>query len=449
MRRVVAAFIICTACARHVPPHLLVNEPTPEELIARSVTDLPSTIELLANRDPLVRAPPLPERDGLDDFESGKPVLAYLDLISLLESGEGAPARELQELEETYPESLAVPLSRGYRLRMIENRLAQWTEPDESVEAEIARLLFPLPATARADGLPRSPLEWVLEGDHEVDRLRAMSDQWALRSWFCSPHLPLTVVGNSLRQARYAGLAETDLGRLLIARAEATSADDSSAWSNLEEATWLALNHAAADRDHEQAAWAALRKEAIDRTGASRPIAAELRQAIDGLSNNASNDRAAGGALTALAALDWHLGCQPRCSRLDRVRALDEASRWGPEVAAIARTWQVIALKEAIDTLDVGHDTVLYPRAMVGLLDALIGTGAGSVDQALLRQQNPDATTWLAIGRSVGTDGLTDWDGASVALGQHLSSMADRAIQADPPGRYLPLLQRIRHRAVP
>ena len=96
---------------------------------------------------------------------------------------------------------------------------------------------------------------------------------------------------------------------LILAIRRVLSADDSSAWSNLEEATWLALNHAAADRDHEQAAWAALRKEAIDRTGASRPIAAELRQAIDGLSNNASNDRAAGGALTALAALDSGRRC--------------------------------------------------------------------------------------------------------------------------------------------
>ena len=51
-------------------------------------------------------------------------VLAYLDLISLLESGEGAPARELQELEETYPESLAATVS-NRSLRRIPSRNAK------------------------------------------------------------------------------------------------------------------------------------------------------------------------------------------------------------------------------------------------------------------------------------------------------------------------------------
>ncbi|MFT4622095.1 MAG: hypothetical protein ACI8PZ_000748 [Myxococcota bacterium] len=440
---------LSTGCGRRIPPHLLVQEEPPEIVAARQVTTLDAAVALMVSKDPLVRAPRLPDRESVDDMTDGEPLMAYLDTIAALEQGDGAAARELQGLADTFPTTIAVPLSRGYRLRMIENRLASWTQPDEEIEGEIAALLVALPSVESSDELPRRPLDWLTEGSVDPSVVRAAGDQWVLRGWLVSPDIPIASVAESLRQARYASLADHPVGALLLARADGVSAPPTGGWDALSEATWLALNRAAADRDHEQANWAQLRADASERLGTKAPVEHLLEQARVALAANASDDKSAGGALLALAAAAWSRGCTPRCTRLDRTSAISESSRWHSDVAALSRVWEVIALKDALDTLEVGHDTVLFPRAMVGLVDALEGTGAGQLDQALLRRRKPDASTWLTIGRAVGVDGTTDWPSTQVALGKHLANAATVAIDASPPGAYRSLLERIQERAVP
>jgi hypothetical protein len=443
------AMLTCASCARQIPPHLLVELPSGDEASQRNVVDLQSAVALIASRDPLVRAPPLPTRASLSQFPEGEPLLAYLDTIASLERGEGAPGRELQQLEEVHPLTIVVPLARGYRLRMVENRLAGWNQPNEALESEIARLLVPLPAAVSADSLPRRPLEWVLGGDTDPARIRELGDAWALRGWLASPELPLTAVALSISEPRYTMLAQSPLGTLLVRRASGSTAASETGWSALEEATWLSLNRSAADRDHEQAKWASLRQKAGSTIKSDDPILALLEQARASLTEDASSDRSAGAVLLSVAAISWSEGCSPTCSRVDRVTAMEEASRWHPQVQHLARVWQVIALKDAIDTLEVGHDTILYPRAVVGLVDALSGTGGRGLDQSLLRQQKPDPSTWLMIGRAIGAEGITDWDGARTTLGRHLASVVEHTVAGDPPERYLPLLERIGERAVP
>jgi hypothetical protein len=89
----------------------------------------------------------------------------------------------------------------------------------------------------------------------------------------------------------------------------------------------------------------------------------------------------------------------------------------------------------------------MFPRAMVDLLDALLGTGAGPFDADLLRTRKPDAVTWLALGRALGTDACTDWASARASLGVHLANAvsAVRAGRTDP--REVELLDRIARRA--
>ncbi len=50
---------------------------------------------------------------------------------------------------------------------------------------------------------------------------------------------------------------------------------------------------------------------------------------------------------------------------LDRVDGLTAAGRWHPELRPLALTWRTIALKRAMDGMDAGRDTVLYPFAFI------------------------------------------------------------------------------------
>jgi len=92
---------------------------------------------------------------------------------------------------------------------------------------------------------------------------------------------------------------------------------------------------------------------------------------------------------------------------------------------------------------------VLFPRAMVDLTDALIGTGAGPLEAQLLRRRTPDPAVWLALGRSVGTEAVTDWEGARIALGGHLEAQATQARERCDDDALDPLFDRIIRRAVP
>ena len=113
---------------------------------------------------------------------------------------------------------------------------------------------------------------------------------------------------------------------------------------------------------------------------------------------------------------------------LDRVDAINQTSRWHPEIAALSKTWMVIALKHAIDSMEVGKDSVLFPTLLVDLVDALIGTGAHSIDANILRKRTPDPSIWLAITRSLGDDEGTNWQDSRIQLIRHLNQIANEAI---------------------
>ncbi|HHO52342.1 MAG TPA: hypothetical protein ENK18_16090 [Deltaproteobacteria bacterium] len=215
-------------------------------------------------------------------------------------------------------------------------------------------------------------------------------------------------------------------------------------------ATQLALHRAAADRDREQAAWAELLTAESEALGGTDPISILLERARSQLTPAATDDRAAGAALLALSAQRWIEQCPSEpCAGIDRVETMAAAGRWHSSIAPLAATWQVVALKEALDTLEVGHDTALFPTAIVDLVDALLGTGGGPLDARILRKQRPDPGVWLSIARAVGTEGVVDWEGAREALGQHLLAETQRAeeLVSDPELRLH--LERIHRRAIP
>jgi hypothetical protein len=125
------------------------------------------------------------------------------------------------------------------------------------------------------------------------------------------------------------------------------------------------------------------------------------------------------------------------------------ASRWSPRIAPLAATWSVIALKESIDSLEVGRDTALFPEAILDLSDALLGTGGGLLEMEILRRRRPEPQVWLTVARAVGDEGITDWEGVRIALGHHLAAEARRAGALVEDAEWKAILERVEKRAVP
>jgi len=441
--------MLLIGCGRKVPDHLQIKPTEHEVMASQPITDLASALASMVRKDPLARAPKLPHPEALEPIEGTVAVQAYIRQVLKLERGEGQVQRDLQALEDEYPRTAAVALSRGYRLRVVENLIAKLEPGQESSEAQILELITPLRANGNEDTLPRPALEWLVADQAIPTVVRNAGERWVLTAWLRSPSIPVEVIGPQMQTPLYSGLSETPTGKLLLARVAGADGPTESGLADLRMATHLAMLRAAADRDREQADWSDRKKAAAEDAGSDQPVSAYLSRALDALSAAAGDEDATAGALVAIGALRWEDSCtvQP-CVGVDRVETIRTAEAWG-EQPCDAEAWQVIALKEALDTMDVGHDSVLFPRAMVDLTDALIGTGAGPLEAQLLRRRTPDPAVWLALGRSVGTEAVTDWEGARIALGGHLEAQATQARERCDDDALDPLFDRIIRRAVP
>jgi hypothetical protein len=457
--------LLCLAgCPRPVPEHLQVQPKKPPPSTVE-ITDVRSALKAMVGRDPLARSPVLPDPQMLEELPDGAPLAAFVRQVHSAELGQGAMDRLLQQVEDEWRGTPAVPLSRGYRLRLAENQLANKLGESEATEQSIVTLITPLTPGIADPTLPRRPLEWLGSGalppasseepaiDPDSDRtasVRRYAERWVLVGWLSSPTIPVEVLVEPLEAPQYDALRTSGLGALLVARAQGANAEPEPGMARLRRATSLALMRAAADRDSEQAKWAEEKARATAETGDEDPVGKLLEQAATELSAGAGQEKAAGGALLALGALRWVDRCEtPPCTGLDRVETFAHAARWDPEIAELASVWQVVAFKETLDSLDVGRDSPLFPQLAVDLTDVLVGTGAGPLEAPLLRKQRPDPQTWLVVARAVGSEGVSDWEGARVALGQHLQAEAERASAATTDTSFKELLDRIAKRAVP
>jgi hypothetical protein len=447
--------LLAVGCPRPVPEHLRVDPP--KEAVGgaqepSAIQDLPSAVAAIVGSDPLVRSPTLPALEVLRDVPGAAPLADYVRSVRQLEGGEGQVPRSMQQLEDDHRGSEAVALARGYRLRVTENLLASPAQAGPERDSQILALLTPLTSSGEGATLNRAPLDW-LSGEQPLEtRTRAYAERWTLAGWLDAPGVNIGPAGSALGAPMYDGLSDTPMGVLVASRARGDQGDEAaiaSALDDLRTATRWALQEAAADRDTEQAAWAATKAEAKEALG-DDPIDALLARARSALEPAGGRPEAVGGALLAHAGRRWRGTCSDApCVGLDRVDTMAAAARWGPEVAPIAHVWQVIALKDALDTMDVAHDTVMYPRGALALVDAVLGTGGGPLEDQVLRKRSPDEGVWLVLARGVGVEGVTSWDGARAALGAHLQQEAQRAkAELDDP-EMASYLDRIAARAIP
>ena len=294
----------------------------------------------------------------------------------------------------------------------------------------------------------QSTLAWISDTPTPTV-VRTYAERWVLAGWLAHPTVPAGSVASLLEAPQHQHLAETPLGAIIAARGS-NKPSPPRPLADLALATELALQQAAADRDREQAEWATRKQKAITDLGSDDPISLLLERSRRSLTPSSVDDGAAGGALLSFAASRWVGVCpeQP-CRGLDRVEMMQSAGTWSEEIAPLASVWRVVALKESLDTMDVGKDTVLFPSALIDLVDALLGTGGGPLDAGILRRRRPDSTVWLVLGRAVGVEGTVDWAGVREALGRHLLSETERALATIKSPRMRTDLERIRRRAIP
>jgi len=261
-------------------------------------------------------------------------------------------------------------------------------------------------------------------------------DRWVLRAWQTTPDLPLGSLSDPLLKGTRQRLSNSPEGQLLLARAKpsgdcAQTLPD--AWGNLMLGTELALQRAGADRDHEQAIWSD-RRRAIqkEREITSDPVQHLLETSHKALVRCAADDRAAGGALLAHAAMRWTKGCANGCDGLDRTFSISQAGRWHDDVEALADIWMVIATKESIDTMEVAQSTVMFRAAADDLLDLLMTLSPGGIDSYPLYVRSPNSTFWNRLGQSITEERITSWKGLKAPLCEILSDRARRANSASP-----------------
>lgn len=436
-------------CApRAIPPHLQMEPPPAERAPTAAPTTLEAAADQLVQTDPLLRR----ARPETPEHWAAVPQAGPLVAWAALAAGTTPPPKEWDRVEANFPGTLAVPLVRGAALAVLEAATAGGTlGPDAGVEV----LPWLGPVVVDGAALPaaaRGPLEWLGGAPEEArGRILHIAERRTLLGWLDGPDLPTAAAAAALRPGVYDRLRDSPTGALLLAHDAPRNdpAQGEAGRASLTRATTLALQAVAADRDIDQVRWRETRERLRDTLG-DDPIASSLADARVQLTADAGRPASAGLALVALTAERIHGTCPDRpCRGLDRVATLDAPARWSAEAEAPAAVWRVIAVKAALDSLEVTRDRVGVPSAWLALADALAGSTGGSVRHALLRTRAPDAATWLELSRLAGGVDATTWDQAQAALNAHLLRLVEAALAYELPPAQRDVLTRIRRRLLP
>lgn len=439
--------LLCSlACInRTIPPHLIaqkVESPSGQN----PVTNKQELISTILQGDPLARHITWPTTSEWRTLSHLNAIAALVTVIEEIERGAGVASESLRVVETSWPDSEVVAMARGYRAKMVEGIISTASDQTVSDEDELQLLLLTSQLLSSSTNTEHEStgLLKIVFGEAPI---LSWVDGWVLRGWLSSPNVDLSAVGSALEVERFARLLETPEGALIHARFSQLEGDTSMGWSQLERASLLQLTKAAADRDSEQGAWADLRAVTAAELQTDDPVGTLLTEALSNLTAGASKDRATSGAIIAMSALRWtNRGQLHQRGGLDKIDFLRAADRFDSD-QALTDIWRVIALKEALDTLDVGRETAMFQPGLVALVDALLGTGAGPVYTDTILQDAPSEVVWLAIGRAVGEEGATDWERARAALGAHLEIIAQRAARKSSSTEQKRLLMRIASRA--
>ncbi len=428
--------LLIVACAKEIPPHLRADSP-------RTVSATgPASVETLVGADPLLRRPNPRTQGDWGDLPEGPAIEAW---ARVARQAEPFPA-DWATVETATRGTIGVALARGARLAAIEVTQGEW---DEDLQQQLAAWLGLSGVEAKpATATPAEPLAWLNGHDaqEKLDTARHLATRMVLEGWFDGPQINLKPVSRALMSDAHTLLADSPYGRLIVSRASGLH-DPDAAKTGVQffwEASGHALEWAAADSDSEQAI-VQKKRAAFRAQRNSTPTAWNLARAREVLRLNASNNATTGLALVTIAAERLEGSCPDvPCDGLDRVASLTRASRWHPDAAAGAAVWQVIALKRALDTLEVSLDKPSLYRRLPQIADALAGSREGTIELAFLRHRTPTPGMMLTVSRMAGGPPTSDATQAIEAVGIRLRAACDQALKLNIPNSHAILVKRIR-----
>ena len=377
---IAGALVAALACAPAVPPELELAPPG-----SQAVDPEPDTPERRAawalQGDPLARR----VRQPLGVLPAG-----YAAFVALPPDADPPDVWRL-ELAAGGTESRA--LARGARLAAAETALA---EP-----GRLLRWVVPLaePGEALVADL-RPPYAWA--GVDRAEALLPVLERGVLLGWLDAPSVDAGPAAALLADPRWARLATTPVGRLVVARGRGGT--DPGDPAGLASATALALAEAAADRPEEHAAVREVRRSLG--VGESGDGVAELLVHSLVATPEAPDGPALGRALLAHGALRWRGRCDDSpCGGFDRIEQVAAGGRFG--AVADAAVWRVVAWKGATDELWAAWDRPQVTRAMDRVVELVAADQPRALDLSALARPGPDAGWILPVTRALGVEGTS------------------------------------------
>ena len=375
--------------------------------------------------DPFVRrARPLAE-ETLARFEDARDLARWQQDIAGLESSGTINAVNLSYLQARYRGRIGAVLTAGYRLQQLEDGIATQASGDPTV-----RLLpWVTPIVPGNGNGADDDAAWPLAsaGTPAVNVLRHLGEREVLRSWLLT-EAPLTPVAEALESTLYDSVREQRLARLIRAAATTDTTDPTPELQYLMVATRLAVQRAAADRDHEQAAYADARADIRTSMGFERPIRDALAKSFDAALPFAGSAEGRWTAVLSDHLLFYERACEDLpCAVPGRTSHLSQLAGRSPTLDPYIALWKVIAMDRALDGMDLGRKTVRYPWAMMELADVLLGTGAGALNTDLLLHEPDSAEGWSAVSTALDAP-HTSWEATREQLGVHLEALVDDAL---------------------
>ncbi len=430
-------------CLHVIPDHLRLDGPTSTPVVSTPTTGPEALAQLLAG-DPLwrdVRTEP----DDTVLSTLGLGALARMRRVLLdaaipdLARVEGLAATDGTGLGATWLAGLHVAAADVWLGSAPSDAAPGWTRALQG--------LAPLAdePEGRAGGV--SAAAWLGEGTERVAALRSSLERRVWVGWLSVPRGWLPPVVEAADRG-WAASGSSGLWSALV-RAKSEGREDDVARVQAREAlataTGWALEEVVADDAAQRSAW---RARIFAATGAEDPMVAltdALRDVVRAASLDGGRDESIARALVAGVALRTLGACDdPPCAGLDRAATWAAAERLHPAVTTEARVWSAIALRAAIDRLEVGHDTVAFPRAAVDLTDALVGRGLTPRDVAPLTRRRPDLWVWSAWGEGLGAPRAASWDDVRALLVVRLEQEANGLqAAADIPAAWSPWLARL------
>lgn len=447
--------LLALACGpKDLPPYLQPAERAAAAPVPSDFSDLSGALAALVGDDPLVRRPTAAAPERYAALPDGAPLAAWA------RASRGAPsATNLAAVERKSRGTAAVALVRGSALAIVEAQLLYLgPNPHLPREEDLVALTWVSPLLPDDRPPPpdaRAPLGWLGPLDPADARklLLRFAERRVLLGWLDGPGIPLQAVAAAFAPGVHDRLLEEPAGALVHARGLGARAPERLAegLALLTRATALALEDVTADRDAEQQAWRARREALRVELGvdpSQDPVSRLLDDAFAALVQDAADDRSAGLALVALTARRSRGPCPPGvCRDLDRTPTLARAEQWAPEVAPLARAWQAVALKAAVDTVEVSVDRPSFASVLPDLVDALIGTGEGNFPVGVLRRGGPSPQLFLDLSRGMGGPDQMDATGLLADLKARLVAVAARALEVSQPPEIQEPLTRVRERA--